>query len=255
MNLLINKFKSKKHMIGTWNTLASPLVTEVLASSGLNFQIIDLEHGPFAIDQIHLHISAINKYEECLGIVRLPKIDDWMILQALDQGAHGIIVPHVNNKADAENLVSFSKYSPMGQRGFSPFTKAGNFNDKEINKHIQNSNDLLLGVIIESVEGLDNLNEILEVNEIDLVYFGAYDISQSLGFPGDVKNPEVLEILEDGISKVKQVKKICGGFVAKDEEDVKWLVDMGIDFVTYQTDSLALYEAMNSISNFFEKFR
>ena len=123
--LVRNKLKEKLNkgeaVLGTWNTLSSPLVTEVLAQSGLDFQIIDLEHGPFAIDKVYLHVSACEN-SQCTPLVRIPSNSDWMALQALDQGAHGVVVPHIDTVDDANIFVDATKYHPQGNRGFTPFS-------------------------------------------------------------------------------------------------------------------------------------
>ena len=118
--LVCNKLKEKLNkgeaVLGIWNTLSSPLVTEVLAQSGLDFQIIDLEHGPFAMDKIHLHVSACEN-SQCTPLVRIPSNSDWMVLQALDQGVHGVVVPHIDSADNAKEFVDAAKYYPQGSRG------------------------------------------------------------------------------------------------------------------------------------------
>lgn len=199
-----NKLKAKlqdgKPVLGTWNTLGSPLVTEVFAQSGLDFQIIDLEHGPFILDQIHLHVSACENSATCTPLVRVPSNEDWMILQALDQGAHGLVVPHVQNHQSAEMLVNSVKYHPSGARGFTPFSKAGGFNNRDTAGYVKCANEATLSVIIiESQEGLGRLDEIIDVDGIDVVYFGAYDLSQALGYPGEVRHPAVIDSIQRGL--------------------------------------------------------
>lgn len=253
-NHLRKKFKEQRKVIGTWNTLSSVVATEVMSSSGLDFQIIDFEHGPFSLDNVHLHVNAC-KLNKCSPIVRLPKLEDWMVLQALDQGADGVLVPHINSKKDAMDLVKFSKYFPQGNRGFTPFAKAGNFSDINLKNHLKRSSETILGIIIESEEGLENLDEILTVKEIDFIYFGAYDISQALGYPGDVRHATVLKKITHAISKVNKSNKVAGGFIARNESDLNWLVNIGINLVTFELDSLALFERFNHISNYFDQFR
>jgi 4-hydroxy-2-oxoheptanedioate aldolase len=254
--LKINKLKEKLNngdpVIGTWNTLASPLVTEVFAQAGLDFQIIDLEHGPFIIDQVHLHISACESYPNCAPLVRIPDNKKWMALQVLDQGAHGVVVPHINSADSAQDLVNATKYFPEGNRGFTPFSKAGGFNNNNVSSYIERSiNETLNIIIIESKEGLDNLEQIVSIKNIDVVYFGAYDLSQALGFPGEVKHPNVIKAIKEGIEIVNKSGKCAGGFVAQSKEDIKWLLDMGIRFITYDVDSSILYNHINNVTEWF----
>jgi 4-hydroxy-2-oxoheptanedioate aldolase len=239
-------------VLGTWNTLSSPLLTETLALSGLDFQIIDLEHGPFILDKINLHVSACENSPNCSPIVRIPSNNSWMALQALDQGAHGIVVPHIENRTDSERLIESMKYHPLGHRGFTPFSKAGGFNNN--NNYVNYANDSLLSVVIvESKDGLNRLEEIIEVDGIDVVYFGAYDLSQALGYPGDVKNPAVIKSIQDAVEIVVKNGKFAGGFVPKSKDDIKWLLDMGMRFITYEVDSSLIYSHLNNMSNWFNQ--
>jgi len=253
----VNKLKEQiikgKPIIGTWNTLASPNITEVLAHTDLDFQIIDLEHGPFILDKISLHISACEASKSCTPLVRIPSNQDWMALQALDQGAYGIVVPHIENSQDAMKLVNSIKYYPKGNRGFTPYSKAGGFNNNNISSYIKESNDSVISVvIIESKEGLNNLEEIINIDEIDVIYFGAFDLSQDLGCSGNVTHPKVISAIQKGINLVNKKGKYAGGFVAQSEDDIKLFLDMGIRFITYQVDSSILYKDYQNISSWFQ---
>ena len=253
----INKLKVKLEkelpVIGTWNTLASPLVTEVFAQSGLDFQIIDLEHGPFILDKLNLHVNACENSPSCSPLVRIPSNENWMSLQVLDQGAHGVVVPHISNQKAAEKLAKSIKYYPFGERGFTPFSKAGGFNNNNTSDYLKNANKSILSVvIIESEEGLRNLDEILDVEGVDIVYFGAFDLSQVLGCPGEVKNNKVVNAIKNGVEKVNIKGKYAGGFVPQSKDDVKWLLDMGMKFITYEVDSSIIYTQVRGISDWFK---
>jgi len=241
-------------VLGTWNTLSSPLLTEALALSGLDFQIIDLEHGPFVLDKIHLHVSACENSSNCSPLVRIPSNEDWMALQALDQGAHGLVVPHIKNRMDSEKLINSMKYHPLGQRGFTPFSKAGGFNNKNTSNYVSYANDSLLSVVIvESKEGLERLDEIVEVDEIDVVYFGAYDISHALGRPGEVKHPEVVRSIQKGVELITRKGKFAGGFVPQSRDDIKWVLDMGMRFITYEVDSSIIRNHVGVLTDWFHE--
>lgn len=254
-NKIIKKLKSGKPVFGTWNTLSSPLLTEVIAKSGIDFQIIDLEHGPFIIDKLYMHISACENSKSCAPLVRIPSMDDWMALQALDQGAHGIVVPHVSDFQKCEKLISSIKYFPDGNRGFTPFSKAGGFNNYDVSSYINNANDSIVSIaIIESMEGLNNLEEIVSAEGIDIIYFGAFDLSQALGFPGDLKNPKVINAIKRGIEIVNKYGKFAGGFVPQSKDEVKWLLDMEMKFITYQVDSSIFYNHFFDMNSWFEDY-
>lgn len=252
-NPLRKKLLAGLPVIGTWNTLASPLATETMAHAGFDFQIIDLEHGPFILDQIHLQVSACESANNCTPLVRVPDNRDWMILQSLDQGAHGLVVPHIDTIDDAKKFVASLKYFPRGERGFSPYTKGGGFSNKKIAGYTELANRVSLGiVIIESLNGLENVAEIAGVNGVDIIYFGAYDLSQALGHPGEPRHPSVVKAIAQAADKVRSVGKFAGGFVPQSQDEVKWVLDMGLPFITYDVDSSILYRHISDLRNWLD---
>jgi len=248
-NFVKEKINNNKTVFGTWNTLASEMVSEVMARAGFDFLIIDFEHGPFVLSEIHKFVNACENHN-CSPLIRLPGNHNWMIQQALDQGAHGVIIPGIETSQDAKDVVKAAKFVPIGKRGFTPFTKAGKFSDINVENYPEEANNAsLVGVIIESLEALSNLDDILMVEGIDLVYFGAYDLSVSLGYPGLVYNQEIISRISSGIRKTIKAKKCPGGFVPQSIEKTKFVIDMGISFVTYNVDSAILYNAIDNFLN------
>jgi len=100
---------------------------------------------------------------------------------------------------------------------------------------------------------LSNLGEILKIKAIDVVYFGAYDLSQALGFPGDTKHPKVVQEIQQGVNLVNDAGKYAGGFVPKNKEEIQGALDMGMKFITYEVDSSLIYKCFNDISSWFAK--
>lgn len=250
-NFLREKIESRVPVIGTWNTLASPLVTEVLAHSGFDFVILDCEHGPLHLGAIHDYVARCEKHE-CSPIVRLPASADWMVLQALDQGAHGVILPNVASRTEVEALIAGVKFNPRGTRGFTPFTKAGGFTNRRAKAYVERANALTLSaILVESLEGLKRLDDILKVGDLDIVYFGAYDLSQELGMPGQVRDPAVVSIMREGVRKVVDAGKCAGGFVAESRQDIEWLLDMGMGFITYDVDTAILARVVEDLVGWF----
>lgn len=246
-NFLREKIESGKSVYGIWNTLGSPMVTDVLASSGLDFILIDFEHGPCDLSRISDYVNACLRYDVS-PIVRLPELSDWKILQALDQGAHGVIIPHIETKEETEKLINFTKFYPEGKRGYTPFTKAGGYTGKDSEKFSSNANELTLtSIIIESKKGLDNLDDILAVNELDVVFFGSFDLSQELGCPGETRSEVVKDAIKSGIEKVKKAGKCPGAYLANSIEDINWLKELGVEFIIYKVDSSILKDEITNV--------
>ena len=170
----------------------------------------------------------------------------------LDQGAHGIVVPHIDSVDSAKRLVDATKYYPEGNRGFTPFSKAGGFTNQNVSLYVKRAvSEPINIVIIESRIGLENLDQILLVDNIDIIYFGAYDLSQALGYPGEVNHPEVIKAIQKGVEKVNRAGKYAGGFVPQSKDDIKWLLDMGMKFITYEVDSSILHTHTQNVVDWF----
>ena len=250
-NYLLERLRSGKPALGIWNTVGSSVVTDVLASAGFHFVMLDLEHGIFRPDEINSYVNACERYG-CSPIVRLPTKSDWLTLQVLDQGAHGILVAHTDTAADARDIAAHARYAPRGMRGFSPFTKAGGYTNARGGAYAKTANELIaVAALIESKAGLDALDQILEEPGIDIVYFGAFDLSQALGVPGEVKSPKVVGAIRDAVLKVRAKGKFAGGFVAFTQDDVRWQIDLGLTFITFGVDTGLLYQAVRPVTEWF----
>lgn len=241
-NPLKEKLSKGKPALGTWHTMASPMACEVLAESGLDFVIVDFEHGPYELGRAHEFIARCELHG-CSPLVRVPSNEAWMVLQALDQGAHGVVVPQVAGRAAGEALALSAKYQPEGHRGYTPYSRPGGFGAVPGPEYSAKANALTMTVaIVESKAGLEQLDELLQVKNLDVVYFGAYDLSHALGVPGQPGHEKVLSAVKAGAAKAAKAGKVAGGFVAKSSDDIKRQLDMGLRFITYDVDSSILLE-------------
>jgi 4-hydroxy-2-oxoheptanedioate aldolase len=186
-------------------------------------------------------------------IMRVGEINESLILRALDIGSHGVQLPNITTAEDAKQFVKFAKYPPIGIRGFSPYTKAGLYdviNGKTM-PVIANKNTLLIANV-EGKEGIENLQEIVEVDGIDVIFIGLFDMSKSLGIPGDVQNPIVMEKLDKAIEIIHgNGKKI--GSIASNLDMLQLLKEKKIDYLTYSVDTGIIKESYVNIINKFNK--
>ena len=236
---LKERIKDGQTVFGTWCLLPSPEVISVLAKADLDFVLIDMEHGPMDFALAQKMIMAAEA-DGCEAIIRVAKNDEADVLRALDIGASGIIVPHIESVSDRKKAISYMKYPPIGIRGFSPYTRAGGFFSRP--GHTVTENDrVLTGIIIEGQQGLNDLPAIIDDPELDVVYIGTYDLSAVLGIPGDVKNKKVLTVLEECVTKVLSSGKVAGCLFHNPDE-LKYFRDMGIQFLAYKVDSSVLYD-------------
>jgi 4-hydroxy-2-oxoheptanedioate aldolase len=188
---------------GTWVQIGSPEVVEAAGYQGYDFVIIDMEHGQFGFDTVPSMVRAA----EAAGVtpvVRVPGVEETLILKVLDTGAMGVLVPGISTKAQAEKAVRAAKYGPLGIRGACPWTRATEYNVADWAAHVKWSNEETMAwLLVEGKEGADNFDEILTVPNIDAIMMGPFDLSQSLGVPGQLDHPLVLETLKTMVSKAK----------------------------------------------------
>lgn len=189
-NKLKHALRNGNAVYGLLNSVPSPLLVEMLGYAGYDFVILDMEHVNTNPETLENMIRAA----ECAGLtalVRVPGMDAATVLRALDSGAQGIVVPHLQSRAEAEAAVSASRYHPLGQRGISGGRTTG-FGRLDLPGYFELANaELLVAVMIEDRTGVENIDAIVSVPGIDLVLEGAIDLSQSYGVPGQVQHPDV----------------------------------------------------------------
>jgi 4-hydroxy-2-oxoheptanedioate aldolase len=228
-------------VFGTFMKLPSSQVVEIFGLAGLDFVILDTEHGPLSFESIETLILAA----EVAGInplVRVYDNDSALIGRALDLGAQGVLVPHISTAEAAARLAEASRFYPEGSRGICRYVRAARFSSTDRGDFFKRANaETLTVAMIEGTEGVANLDAILEVPGIDLVFVGPYDLSQALGVPGEVDNPLVLEAMSQ-IAKTAQVHKVALGTFADDPKTaVRW-AEAGVQLIAVSTDVGLIYE-------------
>ncbi|MCS7145892.1 MAG: aldolase/citrate lyase family protein [Nitrososphaerota archaeon] len=234
-------------VLGTFVYFNSGDVVEALGEAGLDFIIIDMEHGPFSFYDVEGMVRAA----EVVGItpiIRTPSSEETYILRALECGARGIQVPHVDDPETARKVIEASHYYPEGSRGFSPYTKAGRYGARDPHTHIQTSNrDVAVIIQIESADGVARLPEILDVGGVDVIFLGPYDLSQSLGIPGQVSKQEVVDLMESAVRRARLKGVAAGTFVETPQSAIEW-ARKGIQYIAYSVDAAILFRAAREIS-------
>lgn len=180
---LRRKVHSKQVTAGGWITLPELSIAEIFANAGFDWIVVDLEHSIIGIEKMGDLIRVID-LSGVPALVRLTSNDENLIKRALDCGAHGVIVPNISNKKEAEKAVAATKYAPFGNRGVG-LGRAQSYGCEfaEYFSWVTNSGPFVVAMI-ESKEGLGNIKEILNVPGVDAFLIGPYDLSCSLGVPG-----------------------------------------------------------------------
>jgi len=238
-----NEVLSGKTLIGTVVTLPCAQTAEILAYAGFDWLWIDAEHSPLEMGEIQGILQATQ--DRCAGVVRIPSNDEVYIKKALDIGAAGLIAPHVDTAEIARRVVQFAKYPPLGQRSIAAARAHGYglyFAD-----YMKYANEqIALIVQIEHINGARNIESILEVDGVDAVMIGPYDLSGSLGRPGEIEDCEV----QDLISRVQQAclkrQKPIGIFADGVDAAVRYL-DQGFSLIAVGVDTMMLIKSAQEV--------
>jgi len=180
-------------LIGTLLSLPSPELVEIASDAGFDWLFLDMEHGALEARDVLRLVQAAR--EPCAPLVRVPENREMWIKKALDTGAAGIIVPHVNSAEDATRAVHWSKYPPEGGRivGFSRSNRYGT----RFQESVESANvETVVIAQVEHIDGVRVIEAILDVSGVDAVFIGPYDLSASLGKPGRIQDPDVREALQ-----------------------------------------------------------
>jgi 4-hydroxy-2-oxoheptanedioate aldolase len=234
-NLLKSTISQQGYAIGPFMKLDSPTVVELASLGGFDFVIIDMEHGPLDVLTAENMVRAAH-LRNMSAIIRVGANDPLMISRALDIGADGVQIPQISNAADAIRAVHAAKFHPAGERGVCRYVRAAEYTNikKADYFRLANQNTAVI-VHIEGQEGLRNLDGILHVDGVDVLFIGPYDLSQSLGIPGEVDHPRVVAEIEKIRVQAKNAGKIIGIFV-EDVEMAKKYISNGIQYISYSVD-------------------
>lgn len=234
-NFLKDKLASGKSAIGTWCVIPSAVTADIIASSGLDFVIIDAEHGPIGYETAQQMMIAC----ESRGVspmMRVGSTDESRILRALDIGAHGVQIPNIHSGTQVREIIHYAKFPPVGDRGFSPFVRAAGYTKDNSAEHIETANNnTLIAINLEGKDGVENIEEILAPKELDIVFIGLFDLSKSLGVPGETEHPTVTACLEQLVEKVRRAGKFAGT-ITTNQKTMKRALDMGVQYVVHLVD-------------------
>lgn len=225
-------FASDEKVIGYFLSSNSAEIIEVTAAAGFDFVIIDNEHACWGIAP-NIDLVRAADAAGIATLIRVPELTETYVKWALDLGASGVMVPGVSSAAEARRAVELARFAPAGNRGACPYTRNNLFGVKDTVEYFARTNEETAVVaLIEGVEGVNNYDEILEVEGLDAVFFGPMDLSASLGIPGQVTHPKVEAAIKEMIDKANRRGKKAGMFVADKDQARKWLA-AGADYITF----------------------
>ena len=233
-------------MIGIFSKTTDSNLIEAAGYSELDFIILDQEHGLVSKDKLYDHIRAA-QLSNLMTIVRVSELSNNLIGSALDAGADGIMVPNISSLMEAELAIKAARFFPHGSRGVCRFVKAARFGFHDKQDYFTNENKKTLILQIEGVQAIENLDAILELEGFDVVFIGPYDLSQSVGYPGQINHPKVLEFIESIKAKAMRSGKTLGTF-SDTINDAAEKHKNGFSYLAYSVDLNIFLSACTEIA-------
>ena len=241
----MKKYKTLKHKlidrditIGSWITVGNNAIAEILANVGFDWLVVDLEHTTISLEQAGELIRTI-ELSGVTSLVRLTSNDENQIKRVMDAGAQGIIVPMVKNTKDAMSAVAATRYPPQGNRGVG-LARAQKYG-ASFREYLDWQSDInsgpVVGVQIEHIDAVNNLKQILNVDGVDAFIIGPYDLSCSMGIPGEFENPKFIKTIERIVKISSELNAVSGLHVVEpDKEKLNKAIEAGHKFIAYSVD-------------------
>jgi 4-hydroxy-2-oxoheptanedioate aldolase len=249
MELPVNRFKKTlkegKQQYGAWHTMGGGLQAEILVAAGYDWILIDSEHGVMEVADIVPALQALTGFPDCAPVVRVAENDAALIKRHLDQGAQTIMVPMINSAEEARAAVAAMRFAPQGVRGMNGVTRASRFG--AIKDYVARAHEeLCLIVQIESVAGMEALEEIAAVPEVDAIFIGPADLAADMGFPGNTAAPEVEAAVLDCFVRLDKVG-MPAGILTLNDETLKRYIEAGSRFTALGIDGVWLLKIAREV--------
>jgi 4-hydroxy-2-oxoheptanedioate aldolase len=237
---------ANRPLAGIWVSSGSPLVAEIVAGSGIDWLLIDLEHGPNDLGSTLTQLQAVAGYP-VTPVVRVPSGDAVTIKQVLDLGAQNILVPMVSSAAQAEEIVSAVRYPPRGVRGVgSALARSARWN--QVEDYLTDADRYLsLFVQVETLAGVDAAAEIAGVDGVDGVFVGPSDLAASMGLIGQQTHQDVVAAVRRAFDAVRAAGKPVG-VNAFDPAVAQSYLDAGATFVLVGADVAMLARGSEALA-------
>lgn len=233
---LRKRLKNGELVLGTILSLNSPDVAEILSQIGFDWLFIDAEHSTLDPHHLQAIFQAVGDSIPC--VVRIPLLDEIVVKKTLDAGAAGLLAPQIHNAEQAEQLVKWGRYYPEGFRGLG-FGRAQGYGLK-VGEYLETANkNILLSVQAESEQAVRNIENIALVKGLDAVLVGPYDLSASMGLPGQIDHPDV----KAAIQHVAETCKAAGmpiGIFGLTAEAVQPYIEQGFRFIVAGVDTVMI---------------
>ncbi len=252
INLIKEKVKNKKKVSAAWAQAGSNITTEIMAEAGFDMIIVDLEHGPGDIKTLINQIQSM-KGEKTVPFARTSWNDFVQIKRILDAGTYGLLVPYINNRQEAEQVVQAVRYPTAGIRGVAGSVRAAHYGNNPM-EYIRTANDnIFVMIAVETSEAVNNIFDLIAVEGIDGIFIGPTDLSSSMGYLGDPSAEEVQAAIRQ-IEKVVIPSSLALATISSSFEDAKNKFERGYDIITLMSDTSTLSKTACELVRQFDGF-
>lgn len=236
-----NRLTRDAKVFGAWTSIGHSSITEIFAASGVDFVGIDIEHSTISLEQC-LHIMAAAQAGGAACFPRIPSHNGEMIKRLLDSGADGIIVPMVNTPEEVRQIIDWCKYPPVGRRSYG-VARGQNYGFDFADYTAQWNARSSIIIQIESIAAVNRIDELLAFDAIDGVMIGPYDMSGSLGIPGQIHDRRVTEACDKVVEACRRHGKACATqIIDVTEANVTEAINAGFTFVVLSSDVFILWK-------------
>jgi 2-keto-3-deoxy-L-rhamnonate aldolase RhmA/quercetin dioxygenase-like cupin family protein len=240
---LKNKLSNHENIYGLWVTLESGSITEMAVALGLDFVVVDVEHGHLDWGNVLDHIRASVRSDTVL-LVRIAELQEGLIKRVLDIGADGIIIPHIETVEKLNQALSYARYPPNGVRGIG--AERATCWGQSFVEHVNEANDILVIPLIESIKAEKNIKDLVQIEGTDIFFFGPADFAASAGYTGQWDVP----VVNDHINLAKEIViesgKVCG-IVAASNEEIEKRAQQGFNMFAIGFDSGLIINGIRQI--------
>ncbi len=238
---LKQKLRDRENVFGAWTSLGHASITEIFSQSGVDFIGIDIEHSTISEAESQ-QIIAASQAHQLLCLPRIATHNQEVSKRLLDAGADGLIFPMVDTATQARQLNAWCKFPPQGNRSFG-VSRAHGYGF-HFDAYAKQWNDASIIIVqIESVKAVENIKQIVSCDDIDGVMIGPYDLSGSLGVPGELNHPQLKEATQHVIETCKTHQKACGSQIIEPTQKViQNVLSEGYTFVVLASDVFLLWK-------------
>lgn len=246
MKYLKKRLKQGETLHGCWLNLGSSLTAEIVGLSGFDWVLIDLEHGAGAEKDVLYQLQAL-EHTSTASVVRIESTHRQRIHRVLDLGAEGIMCPRVTKVQEARDVVKGLNYPPEGIRGVAKMVRATGFG-QNFTEYYKNAKENILGIIqVETVEVLNHLDEIAEIEGVDVLFIGPADLTMELGIFGQFDHPVFIDALKSVVNAAIKAGK-AAGIMFFNPLDYKTFHDLGFKMIACGADATFITEGARNMA-------